>query len=690
MKSLADLPSDVIGQILFGKFQSYLVVELWKCGNHRLQLKLQDAIIYMDLKEPTNSPFPSRFPSMLSWLPKLRYLSVARGCLPLMPTARELRHELSRLSCASKLEELLLESDDFELLYALDSACGYAEDPTIDSVEPRFFDLKSRFSSLRTLELSSLATSFFSHLPDSITKLTTVEVLWNAESKGLLASLPRSLQILDAAFEYRSASYEPESVLLPALPIIWADPPPSLRYITSWSAPDHVLIVDFSFLPRTLEHCDLSRFLLSIAALATIPPLLDSITISIGASEPSDSTLSHKWLPFMPSQLKELKVDVEGFYLDYNFLANLPRTLEKLFTRTSRADWKEIGKKMADHHQLLFWPPHLNELQLYGHDWDFCPDLLPSTLTILAVPWPYQSSSSKAASVTWPPQLVSLKIRLYPTQLDPFTMRIEKCEWPLALKFLELKGKKSSFMDGFSLSNLPQSLETLHLRTPIAAAFLSGKALEPFTLPAGLKELHTKQWSSALFAVLPRSLTHLDIETLKFGVKFSRKTSTDSKGPIIVEENESNWDMLPPDLCCFQISFFTSGHEGCDELTALSGRFLSRLKRLHTLDLWYLSMEASALRYFSTTIRCVQITLQNLTPELGPFINRLWRDSEISLRMVRWLSPSSMRESSKQAPQASYPSSSPQESNIMSLSDHEAFSIGNKVLKEYWHYFDRN
>ena len=51
MKSLADLSADVIAQILDYADTSYLVIDLWKCGNAILNTKLAQSVATVSLKD---------------------------------------------------------------------------------------------------------------------------------------------------------------------------------------------------------------------------------------------------------------------------------------------------------------------------------------------------------------------------------------------------------------------------------------------------------------------------------------------------------------------------------------------------------------------------------------------------------------------------------------------------------------
>lgn len=711
---LTDFPPYIIRRILFGTHRSYLVVNLWNCGDQRLNLKLQISIEFMDLKAPATS-HKSRFPSMLCWLPKLRYLSVDHGNQLLMPTAKDLRHELSRIS-ASNLETLHLCCNRDQLGLTLDSSSESSlsipmyTDSSSELVEPRFFDLKTRFSSLQTLELNhAISTAFYSHLPDSLTQLISGNVHWTSESKGLLASLPRSLQVwkADLIFDDQFARENPEEVLLPAMPLIWADPPPALRYISSWKVPGHVEFDDFSFLPRTLEHCTLCimpfKRNFPPSCITTLPPQLDTVTLSVKSFQMVDLPLT--LMPLLPSSLTTLELHL-SFAMDYAFFASLPRTLKRLSSSGGLLPAARIDLGLFQKMELsgpAFWPPELTELQFQLETFPRI-DLLPSTLTALTLQWFDQHI---AASTTWPPLLVSLELR-FSVLISTTTLRIEKCKWPSTLKHLEMKG--DIILDGFSLLNLPQSLETLGLWTNVSAILLSGKALGPFKLPAGLKKFQATEWSSPLFTTLPRSLTYLEIHRLKVTPKPAAKPlkSSTTKGPLrgksttspsspaasnasdtspnVVEEDEKHWDLLPPALLHLEIPRFAPVLAAPQTVASLTGRFFSRLNRLRYLNMILIVMEASALRHFPSTLRGVDISIQNLTSELAPFLSPLWFDSEIIIQAQRLPLPSSLRQTSNQVSSSSSTySPSQDELTIWSLSDIDAENNGHRVIAEHWH-----
>lgn len=101
---LANLPKELLAQILCRTSTSFLIISLWKCGDHHLIKQLASAITFLDLKD-TRLASTSRYPKLISELTNLRYLSINRGSHPLMDCSRSLSQEIQKIQ-GSNLETL--------------------------------------------------------------------------------------------------------------------------------------------------------------------------------------------------------------------------------------------------------------------------------------------------------------------------------------------------------------------------------------------------------------------------------------------------------------------------------------------------------------------------------------------------------------------------------------------------------
>ena len=245
MKSLTELPSEVLAFVVSGDNPSYLLLLLWKCGNGLLNRKLAAGVERVQLKDRRLAS-KSRYPKMLSSLLNLRYLSLDRGLWSLTSSEDDLRRELRKLH-ASKLEKLKLSSAEAPGLFLQLEGTG-ASSTYVTTIynrgESRLLDLSSWFPRLSSLKLTNYKKvgfrvaepstasyqAFHAHkvhrilisdlpgLPDTLTSLTIPELmdLSNA-SLPFMSLLPRhlkklkiSLQILASCNYLSNASLELE------------------------------------------------------------------------------------------------------------------------------------------------------------------------------------------------------------------------------------------------------------------------------------------------------------------------------------------------------------------------------------------------------------------------------------------------------------------------------------------------
>lgn len=354
--SLNELPSELLDQILWSE-RSFLVVELWKCGdkllNHRLanggctQVSLADDRVYSK----------SRYPTMLRELRQLRSLNIRRPRGSLMGP-KLLFRELQLLT--PLLESLTLESND-----AVSSLLNYGKPlpktphlwPLVSTQYLRgtsnFWDLQSFFPRLQTLgvfEGSFTAANYagddFAGLPSTLTsfKAPTARI---GGDYCRLTCLPEHLQELEAA----SSNSENRVLLPPSLTNILLHPTLHCPNIADMAALPRGLtgtIEIDSPVPDTLHH---------------LPPTITKLCIEDGYL--SSPTLQGQW----PPHLTEISISQHILFRSTwtaSTLRILPRTLKILDLGAEFNDWKGVRDDLAAGKEC--WPPRLSELSICFHD----------------------------------------------------------------------------------------------------------------------------------------------------------------------------------------------------------------------------------------------------------------------------------------------------------------------------------
>ena len=339
MKSFADLSSDVIAQILDYGDTSYLVIDLWKCGNARLNTKLAQSVTTVSLKD-RHWTSTSRWPKCLSELRNLRSLTIDRYQGYVMGSASALSRELKTL--APTLRHLSLHCRE-----ATTALYNYGDDDSImvsqyPRGQSRLFDIGAYFPALEVLDLASSGETLTGFdglesagLPDSLRELIAP---WQHYYEGSYALLPRGL----VKFKFHTSRE-----VIPDL----SELPRSLEEL------GHVSLItsaqQIAALPRTLILSSLLISSWNYEFSLAMPPLLQSFEVD---NIDVDSFVAHgtNWASALPRSLTQL----DGAFstpMDEVLISSLPRTLLYLggdltFPVT---DPKDDGVKVN-------WPPNFS------------------------------------------------------------------------------------------------------------------------------------------------------------------------------------------------------------------------------------------------------------------------------------------------------------------------------------------
>jgi hypothetical protein len=469
MTAFRDLPPEIINRILQYQSISHKAVDLFKCGNILLNIKIINGgatIIELEDKKWNST---SRFPKMLSKLRFLTSLSINRGDRAFMDPY-ELGICLQSLS--STLEEITLICLQSHAAFFANPASK--EKPTLYSETPptasRFWDISFRFPNLTKLWVSGIERSPFDQFMEA-----SPSVHWVGSD---LPHLPSTLTTLCLTlFE------------LPREPIpgLW---PQHLKHleINQWSYAGLTTALLESF-PRSLTVLSTKRTIPPQEAPLMIPALPQTLKIApVQCFVPGIAD----WLPTLVS----LEI-LSGIHsrLSKEMLLALPKTIQKLHV------WSisfETGIAPAD------FPSSLTELNIYS----IIPNeahlkLLPNTLKHLQVSLD-RSQPFEASKLSLPPclTLLTLSAKLCGTGLLGL---------PSTLTILD----SNSDSQGWSLEstqNLPRTLTRLTLaQTTLTTSALSG--LPPKLVCLRLNAIMADPGTDIkfIFTNLPPNLTNLSL-----------------------------------------------------------------------------------------------------------------------------------------------------------------------------------
>lgn len=491
MAAIVRVPPDVFRQIASISTSSWILLRLWECGDSRLHRLIALSIETFDLCDSRLRTTP-RFPSFLSQIKPLRFLSLAHAYEPLRVTFAE--HSKRRDDFGphlltldtSKLQTLCLSSpyidEDFQAFTAMVRS-KYEESSTSTDL-PTTSPLDRMFPALTTLKLSafSLNANLFKGLPATLTSLSMERYVIVVEHAEFFAKLPRPLLILDTHVNLMSPNHRnPTSAP--------RNPPPYLHTITQVSAESQYL----QHLPPTLTKCKFNGSGLNSPAFIKALPPIDGITALDIFKDyfPTDRS----WATHLPRSLTFLHMNGS---LDFNAsdILSLPRDLTNLqceLVLPPRCwDWLEPSSQIA----LDFWPPLLRSLVLRSvYLTNHAIKTLPLTLTSLEL------------------RVMDLiNVELLPPHLQSITFHSSKVNvegrMPPSLTYVACNISSSLIKPENLFSSLPVSMKSITLSNSTSEVERL-KPDNPFILPASITSLSLSNLHIKWSALLPRTLLSL-------------------------------------------------------------------------------------------------------------------------------------------------------------------------------------
>ena len=417
--SLARLPKEVLAQLLTST-NSFLVINLYLCGDKRLNYKLEHGgcveVNLLDRKMDSKS----RFPSLLKSLLQLRRLKIIRYGYLLHPhgylslALQELSPELRKLEIQSfGCYEAFLRFPDPNLE-------SYPEGIFYDynKGRSRLWNIGATFPKLQELKIGRNVKGVFSRakapiemqdlvvLPDSLTHLS-MNLAFVGEFEDLAAILPRNLQVFES-FKLDTTSVK-----------IW---PPNLTYLSHMDSPGsthHPSAEYYHRLGNTPRSMAEIRFFsqqtFNPDFAASMPPNLNFLCFNAIADTEFTRLGIVPWMKALPIRLKSLDIWTP---LSFELLASLPRTLTFLSAPLDFLDladhffqpdlYREMRRRRKRNEtklereirenpiatiplppiDLSFWPPDLQTLDMMFEDeYEVSTEaqimILPKTLTKL-------------------------------------------------------------------------------------------------------------------------------------------------------------------------------------------------------------------------------------------------------------------------------------------------------------------
>ena len=529
-----------IRDLIFNQFcPSYLIIELWKCGDLLLQSRLAHDVVEMHLS--CDSILVSRYPRMISQLRSLRRLSL-RSPHKLHGNPSTLQKEL--LMVAGTLESLKLVAPDCHAIFlnfqgsplenssknstyydkgALDSPSDLsilsAGDSTSSAVSRgtcRYIDMETLFPRLKEWILSPEPLQGPVHpfrfeyneiarvLPPTLTSFGGSSPLLQAEKDAALwLNLPPSLERLDLHFIFNGRLESANKL------------PPHLTYIRKCTSIDYTSSTEKCGLPTSLTSpgkVKISQLLIHPLYLRSLPKSLNTLQIEHPLfNQEALGALNTNWCAELPRGLKHLRL--RSAPLPLFSIGDLPRELESICI---------LGHENISTAPLQFGSWHQNG-----------PSSWPSTMRCLNIASHYVSTSHLHVL---PPSLNKLVISLsaqqkkggvldvspLPTNLTDLTIYTnwngKKIEIPAQylkqVTTLVVQNKQPIGFTEQMLGLLPPTMTTLHVVLNNAER-KKGSTMPPWRFPPALTELKVDCLSPSWFASLPSSLTKLVIVRLQ-------------------------------------------------------------------------------------------------------------------------------------------------------------------------------
>ena len=504
---LLQLPPDILAQILSSK-HSFLVIQLWKCGDRTLDHLLSNrACIEVDLVDE-NSWSTSRWPKMLRHLRQLRKLRIIRGHGGLMPMI-DLINEIKHLS--PTLESLTIEAESAELSLfnfagPIDSTRQYAyEFTSYPRGASRIWNIGSFFPRLHTLKLVSFERKYgedprfqdedLAALPDTITNLKLYHCELGYEPKDCNPStLPPNLLRLRALKSWRT------EVSILSLPSSITE---LKLFNDTLCSPEQAAAI-----PRGVIQLG-SHIYWAPGLLEKLPLGVDKLRFGQCRELQAYADLQPFWNS-LPSHLTEIRMlyALRQRLLRVHEIAALPRTLHTL-TLACSFDWRA----MEDGLSQSAWPPQLHSLRF-----ESSAESLPTGLGAISY---FQC---------WPRSLTRVEAGDFFARF-PIDMR----HLPQGLRYLQINihDQKEEWISVDSTGILPPTLTDLTLQTDpilyprfkypdtllsldISALADSADDEDPNRIiwPKNLKTLNLQPSHMSTVAMLPSSLKSLTLVSL--------------------------------------------------------------------------------------------------------------------------------------------------------------------------------
>lgn len=523
---LSWLPSEILGVIFNGYSHSFLVIDLWMCGDSTLNKKLETGVTHLFLEQV--SEVPKALPSVVYRLRSLRLLSVKSGSWLMK---HPLDWPIARSRLPKTLETLNILSKD-----ACFAFMNFAPDwswtnrlyiETEYSLgKSRFCDIEMLLPSLKSLQLDSffryqhgyeeaLSVLDLPGLPSKLTCLTTYMIESTMDCHLVLSRLPRSLTHLDAsvATSLRDPeTYELNEVQPPVSD--WHAAPALLERMgmlyTSYSDPT------LHWLPRTLIEYDrpLSNTIWTPQLMHSLPPLQQHVLIGTLDLD-SFATQQLHWAECLPKNVTSLtfapqdSTDMLQFSLPKD-IELLPRTLKEIEIMLMHVDYPPPWERYASPADLN-WPPSLEELTLYR-----CNAQISDLNTL---PPSIRSIALHADSLTGPNHHHIVGSRL-PRNLTSLTCETPSDNRPLLS--VSIEGPLPSYLSSFSIFNDQfctgpkidrTSFEALPSSLTYLAVSITGVTDkdDPWTLPSQLRSLTITGWHIGALKHIPRTVTYLGL-----------------------------------------------------------------------------------------------------------------------------------------------------------------------------------
>lgn len=631
----SNTPRDILALILDGTASSFLIINLWKCGNRDLNAKLAKCITHVDLMG--DSGWPCRFPLMLGELTSLRHLSICHR-IPIVRSPKDWQFIMRKLPEA-------LESLSIRTPQAIASILNYApewtaSDPiTVDTRYTRGYskviDLDRLFPNLHTLELELDdgidiydLSDFAACLPSKLHTLRIPHLKITKNEASFIAMLPRSLEVLDTFI-----SIYPENPSIQFGDQLFRDlalAPPKLHTVRTISVADADVVLPH--LPKSLTHGLLKCSHWTPSLHKDMPPNIQELSLSIFSEMSAPFTL--------PTHLTELHLsnDIE---LNLGQHLSLPPSLTSL--SFFYEPWKDMIAEIKE--RLLqgrsdataLWPPQLSTLRCIAVDVETGAILLPSSLKSLHLTLNCVSTTKtralealelinpSACATASSRDLSSLPLQL-PPHLTDLVLQLIECDRISNILPINLPSSLTDILTRVVVSSTDMTSDSridwpfdphsnaesltkmsrLAIHLPVLPR-LSSSTLGQYILPQNLTTIHSIPWHCDWFSYLPRSLTSLYLHTLS-GV------------PQVATEDI--FLSLPPHLAELAIGRTLSANETDTSPQLLSATSFSSLLHLTNLSVYDSCVFPSKiLRHLPKSLRSLRLELQSIERDDAPFIS---------------------------------------------------------------------